>query len=206
MDASLNRQAQPLGQLDDGGPRHTPAQLGEGSEVGLHGHTLVQRELARQIPDAFMDPNALEARVHAEDTYRARRRADEIEERADRRGLPGAVGSQESERLARGDLEGQVLHAPRRAVTLGQRPYRDDARRSHPAANLLRAPRSTPKRRDLCPSRQASRAGVARRPGSPTWSGNLLSQEVATPAGILTSGMTSVVRTTSGAASLRRRE
>ena len=92
--------------------------------------------------------------VPAEQPRFAAGRPQEAEKQADRRGLARAVGAEEPERLALGDAEGDVLHAPAGPVELGEAGGLDDevghrsARGCHGAA-LLRRPAAPVVRRAL---------------------------------------------------------
>src|SRR5262245_27791501 len=69
------------------------------------GELVVERELAREVAQPAMDLDRVHGRVDAEDRRLARRGADVVEQRPDRRRLAGAVWTQEAERLALGDFE-----------------------------------------------------------------------------------------------------
>src|SRR6185437_6685410 len=65
----------------------------------------VQRELARQVRDPTIDREAITVDVETQHFGAAGRRADEVEEQADRRRLARAVGAQEPEDLAGVDFQ-----------------------------------------------------------------------------------------------------
>jgi hypothetical protein len=68
-----------------------------------------------------MRVQALPLRVEAEDRRAAARRPQQIQEHPDRRRLAGAVGAEEAEDLALGDVERQTLDANHRPEILRQR-------------------------------------------------------------------------------------
>ena len=107
----------------------------EPREVLRTGHALEELQVARQISDPGADRHAVPARVETEELGRSRRRALEVEQRPDRRRLPGAVGPQEAEHLAWFDVEVDVLDATSAAVALRQLMGLDH-RRAHDAELL----------------------------------------------------------------------
>ena len=86
-------------------------------------------EVAREVPDPTPDLDALALDVEAEDRGRSRLLPLEVQERADRRGLPRTVRSEEAEDLARLDLQVEILDAAVVAVALREL-VRLDSRRS----------------------------------------------------------------------------
>jgi hypothetical protein len=84
----------------------------------------------------------------------------EVEEGPDRRGLAGAVGSEEPEHLSGADGHRDVVDAARRAVALGQRLGRDDGSMTaesgpRPARSIRGLPQPT--------SGESAMTGTARR-------------------------------------------
>ena len=84
------------------------------------GQLVVERELARQVAQAPMDGDRIGGRVDAEHRRPPARRADVVEQGADRRRLAGAVRAEEAEGLALVDGQVDVDDAPVRAVGLRQ--------------------------------------------------------------------------------------
>ena len=85
-------------------PVDAAAQVGEVVERLAAGELVVERELAGQVAEAAMDGDRVLGRVDPEDRRPPARRADVVEQGADRRRLAGAVGAEEAERLALVDL------------------------------------------------------------------------------------------------------
>jgi hypothetical protein len=74
-----------------------------------------------------MDRHRVGGRLDVEDVGLAGRGPDEVEQRPDRGGLPGAVGAEEPEHLAGVDLEVDVDDPAVLAVGLGEAFGADDA-------------------------------------------------------------------------------
>jgi hypothetical protein len=103
LDSSLSlrlRQAQGLG------PRHA-LQRREEHELLLHHHPWIEPAFLRHVADAVAGGLI---GGPAEDLDRARVGAQDVHDHAERRGLPRAVGAQQSEDAAAGDREGEVAH------------------------------------------------------------------------------------------------
>src|SRR5207344_1350651 len=101
-------------------------QVREETEQLAAGHPLVQPEVARQVAEPLANAHAVASRVEPEDAEPAVRRADQVEQQADRRRLAGAVRPQEAEDLAGLDREVDVDDPPVRSVALGQLLCADD--------------------------------------------------------------------------------
>ncbi len=84
------------------------------------GQAVVEGELARNVADPAVDPDRVDARFDAEDKGSAARRADQVEDRADRGRLARAVRPEEAEHLALADLEVDIGDTEVAAVVLGE--------------------------------------------------------------------------------------
>ena len=80
--------------------------------------TQTRRQVAGQVSDVVADFDRIAVCVEAHDRGRAGRWADLVEDRSDHRRLPGAVGSEEPEYLARFHLEVEVLEGGEVPVVL----------------------------------------------------------------------------------------
>ena len=148
---------QPIGQRVDELPVDAPAERREEVQVLPSRQVLVRNELAREVAHPAVDLDARRRRFQAEDGGATRRRSDEVQERADRRRLAGAVGAEEPEHLAGLDRQGDVDDAARGPVRLREVFRHDDAVGGH-------GPRLYPIRRGRCATK--STMGL----GSSPWS------------------------------------
>src|SRR5689334_8525862 len=98
---------------------HSAEAGGEHEQVAT-GHARVVREVARKVAEPRMDRRDVTAAVEPEHACRAARRVQQVQQRADRRGLPRAVGSEEAEHLAGRDRERDVFDAASGTVALRQ--------------------------------------------------------------------------------------
>ena len=104
----------------DVGPVDAAAQVPEVLDRLGAGQAVVQVELAGQVADPAMDRDRIGGRLDAEHLGAAGGRTDEVEQDAHRRRLARAVGPEEAEDLALGDLEVELDDASVLAVGLGQ--------------------------------------------------------------------------------------
>ncbi len=117
---------EPLDQALDVGALDAAAQVREvGDRVGP-GQPVVQVEFAREVADPPMDRHRIDRGLDPEDFGPAAGRADEVEQDAHGRRLARAVGPEEAEDLALGDLEIEFGDAAMLAVRLGQLLRADD--------------------------------------------------------------------------------
>jgi hypothetical protein len=87
-----------------------PVQPGGEPEVFFHGEVVEQARLVRHEGELAFGADGIALHVTGADANGAARRADDADETAQRRGLAGAVGPDESQHLARRDGERQILH------------------------------------------------------------------------------------------------
>ncbi len=116
-----------LDQLRDVGLVHAAAQVPEVGDGLRARQPVVQVELAGQVADALVDRDRVGGRLDAEDLGPPGGRPDEVEQDTHRRRLAGAVGPEEAEDLALGDLEVELDDAAMLAVGLGQALGLDDS-------------------------------------------------------------------------------
>jgi hypothetical protein len=83
-------------------------------------HLRVQREVGGHVADPSQDRQRFPTVVEAEDLGAAAGRAQQAEQRADRRALSGAVRPEEPEHLSGPDREVEVENPGRLAVVLRQ--------------------------------------------------------------------------------------
>ena len=94
---------------------HGSARVGQAVEAGdeievlLDGEVLVERELLSHVADLVLDAPAFGREVEAEHLALARIEAQEAAHQADRRGLAGAVGAEETDDLAAFDADRDVV-------------------------------------------------------------------------------------------------
>ena len=100
------------GQQRVGVGRRLAAQGRHQLDVLGRGAVVVEVQLAGQVADAPAQRHAVAARVVAEHADRPGGRADEVEQQPDGRRLPGAVGPDEAEHLARCARRGRAPPAP----------------------------------------------------------------------------------------------
>src|ERR1700674_3017266 len=100
-----------------------PAQVREILEDLAAGQVGVERRLARDVTDQSFDGDRVVPAVEARDARAARVGSEKRHEDADRRGLAGAVGTEEAEDLAFGDLERDIDDAALAAVALRELLY-----------------------------------------------------------------------------------
>ncbi len=79
-------------------------------QVLLDGEILVEREPLGHVADDLLDRFALGPDVKPADPARSAGRGEQAREHPDGRGLPGAVGTEKPEDLARGNLEREAVH------------------------------------------------------------------------------------------------
>src|SRR5262249_30354101 len=84
------------------------------------GHVLVEAQLAGQVGNEPAGGDAIVPAIVAVDGGVAAGGAKEAEEEAEGGGLAGAVGAEQTNDLARGDVEGEVVQGGERAVLLRQ--------------------------------------------------------------------------------------
>ena len=136
-----------------------PAQGGDVREQLAPGHALREAEVAGQVAQPRADGAAVAATIEAEQACAAARRMQEVQQRADRRRLAGAVGAEESEDLTAVDGQGEVMDAAGGVgVALGQAVGGDDRVDGLPARRRRWAGR-------LCGRREGRSGGHDRRLG-----------------------------------------
>ena len=92
----------------------------EEAQVLLHGQVAGQRCVHRREVRAGERPRSARRHVDALDRHRARARLEHAEDHVDRGGLAGAVGTEQSHDLARGDAKRDVVYGDRGAVGLAE--------------------------------------------------------------------------------------
>ena len=102
---AVERQVEAAGQRPGGGEVAHALEAAEERERLARGEPLVQPQLPREVADPAAQLHASGAGVEAEHRGRPRGRAQQVEQRADQRGLAGAVGPDEPEGLSGIDLE-----------------------------------------------------------------------------------------------------
>jgi hypothetical protein len=112
------------------GPVDPAAKVAEVLDRLAAGQAVVQRELARDVADPAMDRDRVLRGLDLEHEGAAGCRADQVEQGPDRRGLAGAVGPEEAEDLALGDVEVDIDDAAVHPVRLGELLRADDRRHS----------------------------------------------------------------------------
>ena len=117
---------EPLDEIGDVGAVHPAAQVGEVLDRVGAGQPVVEVELARQVADPPVDGDRVARRLDAEHLGATGGRSDEIEQDPHHRRLAGAIGSEEPEDLALGDVEVDVDDPAMDAVGLGQALGMDD--------------------------------------------------------------------------------
>ena len=138
VDPHVEVELQPLRVPVDPFARDAAPERREVLQVLESGESFVEAELARHVADPGPHRGPVRARVQAEHEDPPRRRPDEVERRADRGALAGAVGTEVAEHLARVDLEREIDHAPALPVGLREPAPRGSVRAlPHPA--MLRA-------------------------------------------------------------------
>ncbi len=90
------------------------------TQVVEHGHVLVQWVVLRQIADVAADGLELAQHRPASDMDAARIRCEQAADHLHGGGLPGAVGTQETEHLTGPHHEADAIHRGLRAVALGE--------------------------------------------------------------------------------------
>ena len=162
IELSVRRKREPL-EEDEARRNHVARQL------LLH----VKAEVARDVPHAPTRLDRLGPRVAAEDLRPARRGADQVEEKADRRALPGAVRAEVAEDLASLDVQvdvGERAHAAR--VRLREAVHVDRRGLGHgPILRGARRGASRPATRE-CPGRARRRWRGFRRPSASQYTPN----------------------------------
>ena len=108
-----------------------PAKACEQRDRLVPGRVLPVPEVAGQVPEAGADRHAVATAVEAEDASAAPGGVQEVEQRPDRRRLPGGVGTQEAEYLALVDGQADVLDAAVPAVELREAVGLDGRHGSH---------------------------------------------------------------------------
>ena len=126
LDPAVEVEVEPLARARRRAPCRHSAQVREETEQLAAGHPLVQAEVARQVPEPLANRDAVASRVEPEDAQPAARRADQVEQEADRRRLACAVRPEEPEYLAGLDREVDVDDPAVRPVVLGQLLRADD--------------------------------------------------------------------------------
>jgi len=84
--------------------------IGEEAHVLHHGEVGGQGELLRDVPDPFADGVRVTHGIVSQDGAFARRAAQQPQDDARRRRLPGAIGPDETERLAAPHFQGDAVH------------------------------------------------------------------------------------------------
>ncbi len=120
MDRPVQVEIQPLRQLLELAEPGAVAERGERFKVRAAIHPFVQPELAGHVADPGMDGGCVRAGLQAEHRDAPRGRPQQVEHRADRRGLAGAVWPEVAEDLTCADVERQVDHAAACTVRLGE--------------------------------------------------------------------------------------
>src|SRR5213594_4207218 len=94
-------------------------------EVLLDRQVVVQREALRHVADGRLDTLRIAAQIDAQHAPLALRRLEDPTQHAERRRLPGAVGSEEAVQLAASDAEVETVHRNDPAEALRE-PVGDD--------------------------------------------------------------------------------
>src|SRR5881396_146552 len=94
-------------------------------EVLLDRQVVVQREALRHVADGRLDTLGIAAQIDAQHAPLALRRLEDPTQHAERRRLPGAVGSEEAVQLAASDAEVETVHRNDPAEALRE-PVGDD--------------------------------------------------------------------------------
>ena len=139
-------------------------EVAEKLEAFLTGQLRPKAHVARNVGDVTMAGFDV-AGVDALDLRGTRGRADEAEEQAEGRRLAGPVGAEESEHLAVGHVEGEVVECDERAEPLRQAHGADRGFWHVPEARSLRWPDSRAK--DEAEAQQRAR-GTSMRSSTPT--------------------------------------
>ena len=130
---AVQRQVEAIGQRVDRLLWHSAPQPSEMHQDRPHGLTRPQRELAGQIAHPAADGHRVAPAVETEHGRRARGRMQQVEDRADERGLARAVRPEEPEDLAGRDLQVDRFDAAGLPVALGQAVSADRRRVAHRA-------------------------------------------------------------------------
>ena len=154
-DRPVERDGEALDELFAVGPVDVAAQAGQGVELLAAGQAVVEPEVAREVADVTSRLHAVRTSVPAEQRGSARRRADEVEQQADRGALAGAVRTEEAEDLARARPGGPCPPAPgrRRGTSSRGLPCRSQAHR--PSSERNRGVAADPVRPARPPARPA---------------------------------------------------
>ncbi len=123
----LAQAAERVEALETGGPLAPghPVQVGVEVQVLPHGQVLVEAEPLGHVGDARLDALGVLRHVDPRQARRAPGGREHAGEHAQRRRLSGAVGADDAEELAGGDVEGQMIDGREVAEAPGE-PFEGD--------------------------------------------------------------------------------
>src|SRR5262249_13656752 len=133
----------PLARRIPGLRRVAVVKLEEEAQVLPGRQTVVEARLLGEEPHPRAQHLAIPVERHSAHGGPTRRGSEQSGEHADGGRLPGAVGAEQPEHLARGNVELQSLHRGARAELLGQRPDLDAAQSMVTSTNFTFRSRST---------------------------------------------------------------